>query len=393
MATAVSLPVPLPAAAAPGLYMHIPFCRYVCPYCDFNVYAGQGELIPAYVDALAAELALYADAYPNTRDAATIFIGGGTPSLLSPGQIERLIDAAASTVGVDGDAEVTMESNPDNLTVDYCRELLAAGVNRLSIGVQSLQSPGLKVLGRLHGAAGAAAAYHAARDAGFTNISLDFIYGWPDQTRAELDADVDTILEWDAEHVSLYALIVEQGTPLSTAVRRGQLLPVDDDTVASYYDHIVERLGGRYEHYEISNWARDANARSIHNQIYWQNGRYYGAGAGAHGFLGDTRMSNLRLPASYIESVHSGELPIAMTEEIDPELSASETLMLGLRLLRDGVSAVDFETRHGTSLQTRFGTLIDRFLALELLEFRAGRLRLTERGALVSNSILAEFLP
>ena len=394
MSAASTLPVPLPDDAAPGLYIHIPFCRYVCPYCDFNVYAGQSDLIPDYVDALAGELELLANRHRPSGGVATVFIGGGTPSLLTPGQISAILAAVDDTLGIAAGAEITSESNPDNLDTSYCRGLIAAGVNRLSIGVQSMQQPGLKVLGRLHGASGAEDAYLAARSAGFDNLSVDFIYGWPGQTLEQLESDVATLIEWEVDHVSLYALIVEQGTPLATAVRRGQLRPVDDDTVASYYDRAEELLGAAgWEHYEISNWAREPGFRSVHNQIYWQNGRYFGIGAGAHHYLGDTRASNIRLPARYIESVKAGKLPVASEESIDPHLAMGETMMLGLRLLRDGVSAGDFERRHGVSLDERYGELIERFTGMGLLEREGCRVRLSPGGAMVSNSVLAEFLP
>ena len=394
MPTTSGLAVPLPADAAPGLYIHIPFCRYICPYCDFNVYAGQSDLIPDYLAALAGELALHAREQRLGNGVATVCIGGGTPSLLAPEQVGRILASIDDTLGIAPGAEITMESNPDNLDVDYCRGLVGAGIKRLSIGVQSLQQPGLKVLGRLHGAEGARDAYEAARTAGFNNISLDFIYGWPGQTRAQLHADLDELIAWEVDHVSLYALIVEQGTPLSTAVRRGQLLPIDDDTVASYYDESVERLAGAgFEHYEISNWARTTSRRSLHNQIYWQNGHYFGLGAGAHSYLGDVRASNAKLPRRYIEMVQSGALPVATSEPIDAELAMGETMMLGLRLLQDGVSAHDFELRHGVALTERYGALIERFAGIGLLRFDGERLRLTASGAMVSNSVLAEFLP
>ncbi|MEZ4521232.1 MAG: radical SAM family heme chaperone HemW [Thermomicrobiales bacterium] len=389
-----SLPVPLPADAAPGCYVHIPFCRYICPYCDFNVYAGQSDLIPAYVEGLERELALLAAADRYAGEVATVFIGGGTPSLLDPSQIGRIVETIHRTLGIASGAEITMESNPDNLDENYCRGLIGAGINRLSIGVQSMQQPGLKVLGRLHGAEGAERAFRAARSAGFNNISLDFIYGWPGQTREQLTSDIDTLLEWEIEHVSLYALIVEQGTPMSTAVRRGQLHPVDDDTVAAYYDYAVERLANAgWEHYEISNWARTPEHRSIHNQIYWQNGHYYGVGAGAHSYLGDIRASNIRLPVRYVEAVSNGTIPIATSEMIGSALEMGETMMLGLRLLQDGVSASDFQRRHGIALSERYGALIDRFIEMGLLVAEGGRIRLSPSGAMVSNSVLAEFLP
>ena len=387
-------PVPLPDDAPPGVYVHIPFCRYVCPYCDFNVYAGQQDIVAPYIDAVERELELIASQVNPPTGVATVFIGGGTPSLLTPTQIARIVEAIDSTVGISAGAEVSMESNPDNLTAGYCQDLLAAGINRLSIGVQSLQQPGLKVLGRLHGAAGARAAYDAARTAGCGNISLDFIYGWPGQSRSAWAADLDEVVGWEPDHLSLYALIVEAGTPMDTAVRRGQLVPVDDDETAAFYDlasDTLDRAG--WEHYEISNWTAQSAQRSVHNQIYWQNGRYVGVGAGAHGYLGDQRYSNHRLPGSYVRAVESGQRPVAMSETISPELAAGETMMLGLRLLLDGVSESDFQLRHGTDIDERFGPTIDRFVEMKLMVRENGRVRLSETGALVSNSILAEFLP
>jgi len=389
-----TLAVPLPDSAPAGIYVHIPFCRYICPYCDFNVYARQDELIPAYVAALEREMATAAEVYPPAGPSPTLFIGGGTPSLLRPEQIAAIIDAAARHVGLAPDAEITMESNPDNLSAEYCRDLLAAGVNRLSIGVQSLQAPGLKVLGRLHGPAGAERAFEAARKAGIDNLSLDFIYGWPGQTPEQWVADLERILAWEPEHVSLYALIIEEGTPYQRAVRRGSLRPVEDDDVAAYYDRAVERLAAAgWEHYEISNWARQPERRSIHNTIYWQNGRYYGIGAGAHSYLGTTRASNIRLPARYIEAAATGGLPRAESEEITPEIAMAETMMLGLRLLIDGVSARDFQARHGVDLEARYGEVIDRFAGMGLIERVNDCVRLTPQGAMVSNAVLAEFLP
>ncbi|MFW6075590.1 MAG: coproporphyrinogen-III oxidase family protein, partial [Chloroflexota bacterium] len=264
----------------------------------------------------------------------------------------------------------------------------------LSLGVQSLQAPGLKVLGRLHGARQADVAFDEARRAGMDNVSLDFIFGWPGQTLDDWDRDLETVLSWEPDHLSLYSLIVEPGTPMATAVDRGQLQPMDDDAVADAHARAIEKLAiAGWEHYEISNWARTPAHRSIHNQIYWQNGRYFGLGAGAHGFLADTRMSNIRLPRAYIESVQHQCSPTASVEVIDSELSMAETMMLGLRLLVDGVSLADFTARHGERLDARYGAVIDRFLDLKLLEWYGDRLRLTPEGIMVSNGILAEFLP
>ena len=388
------LVAPLPNDAAPGLYLHIPFCRYVCPYCDFNVYARQNDLIPAYLRALSGELELLADAMGSASGVATVFIGGGTPSLLKAGQIEQILQAIEGSLGIAEGAEISVESNPDNLSAEYCADLHSIGIRRLSIGVQSLQQPGLKVLGRLHGADGARKAYEAARAAGFENISVDLIYGWPGQSFAQLIGDIDTVVAWDVDHISFYALIVEQGTPLSTAVHRGQLRPVGDDDTASYYDEIVRRLEtAGFEHYEISNWARDESFRSLHNQIYWQNGRYFGVGAGAHSYLGNVRASNIRLPRDYIEAVERGVLPIDQQETINPDLEMAETMILGLRLLVDGVSGTDFATRHGVEIDSRYKEVIERLVSMGLLLREGDRIRLSASGVMVSNSVLAEFLP
>lgn len=388
------LPVPLPEDATPGIYAHIPFCSHICPYCDFNTYSGQESLIPAYVDALIGEMRIAAEREPATSSAPTLFLGGGTPSLLEARQIAAIVDTAADLFGLAADAEITAEVNPESVDREYLSDLRSAGVNRLSIGVQSQQRAGLRVLGRGHRSSDAEGALRAAREAGFDNVSLDFIFGWPGQTLEGWDADLTMILDWCPEHVSLYSLIVESGTPMAAAVERGILTVVDDDTVADYYELAEERLtGAGWEHYEIANWARLPELRSRHNQLYWQNGQYHGFGAGAHGYSGRMRGSNLRLPSVYIEAVAAGRRPLAMVETIDDATSMGETMMLGLRLLVDGVDRHDFLARHGTTLEAAYANQIERFTAAGMLEWRGDRLVLTSRGALLANDICAEFLP
>ena len=388
-----TLPVPLPADAPPGIYIHVPFCRHICPYCDFNTYAGQEGVIPAYVEALLTELRLAGRLHP-THNAPTLFFGGGTPSLLPAEAVARIIEAARAELGLHGDAEVTLEANPETLTIHYLRELRAAGVNRLSLGIQSQQRAGLRVLGRGHKSLEAGQAFEAARAAGFDNISLDFIFGWPGQTLDMWVSDLRTLLEWAPEHVSLYSLIVEPGTPMHAAVRRGVLTVVDDDTVADFYELAVATLGAAgWEHYEIANWAREPRYRSRHNQLYWQNGAYHGLGAGAHGHLGTTRASNLLRPETYIAAVRAGTLPRALSEELAPETALGETMMLGLRLLRDGVSLRDVAARHGIDPRERYAPVIARFSDLGLLVLWDERLLLTARGALLANDVCAAFLP
>ncbi|MEX1159093.1 MAG: radical SAM family heme chaperone HemW, partial [Thermomicrobiales bacterium] len=285
--------VPLPADAPPGLYVHVPFCRHICPYCDFNTYAGQEPLIPAYVAAVIAEMRIAANEQPASG-APTLFFGGGTPSLLTAAQVGAIVEAARELFGLRDDAEVTLEANPESLDTVHLGGLRAAGVNRLSIGVQSQQRAGLRVLGRGHTAQRAESAINAAREAGFENVSLDFIFGWPGQTDADWQADLETVLRWQPEHVSLYSLIVEPGTPMHAAVDRGILRALDDDTAAGFYEQALAALAAAgWEHYEIANWAREPRYRSRHNQLYWQAGPYHGFGAGAHGTIGGVRSSNL----------------------------------------------------------------------------------------------------
>lgn len=388
------LPVPLPEDAPPGIYAHIPFCSHICPYCDFNTYAGQESLIPAYVDALISEMRIAAEREAAPAAAPTLFLGGGTPSLLEARQVAAIVDAAAELFSLAADAEVSAEVNPESIDREYLADIRSAGVNRLSIGVQSQQRAGLRVLGRGHRSADAEGALRAARQAGFDNVSLDFIFGWPGQTLEGWDADLSMILDWEPEHVSLYSLIVESGTPMAAAVERGILTVVDDDTVADYYELAEERLSGAgWEHYEIANWARQPGLRSRHNQLYWQNGQYHGFGAGAHGYRGRMRSSNLRLPSAYIEAVGAGRRPLAMAETIDDATSMGETMMLGLRLLVDGVDRHDFRARHGAALETVYADQIERFTAAGVIEWRGDRLALTPRGSLLANDICAEFLP
>jgi oxygen-independent coproporphyrinogen III oxidase len=388
------LQVPLPPGSPAGVYVHIPFCTHICPYCDFNTYSGQEALIPAYVAALLREMEITAERFDPPGSSPTLFLGGGTPSLLDPSHIESIIQASTDVYGLEDNAEVTCEVNPESVDAGYLAALRSAGVNRLSIGIQSQQRAGLRVLGRGHKAIEAGSAFRAARGAGFDNISLDFIFGWPGQTAEEWDADLSTILEWEPEHVSLYSLIVEPSTPMAAAVQRGILTVIDDDTVADFYDRATERLGGAgWEHYEIANWARTPAHRSRHNQLYWQNGHYFGFGAGAHSHLGNLRGSNLRLPGAYIDAVTAGRRPLAMAETIDSATEMGESMMLGLRLLVEGVSSADFAARHGEDMTAIYAHQIERFTSIGMLEWSGERLRLTASGMLLANDICAEFLP
>jgi oxygen-independent coproporphyrinogen-3 oxidase len=380
-----------------GVYIHVPFCSHICPYCDFNTHAGQSARIPAYVEAVRKEVALQGDHF-NGRSAATIFIGGGTPSLLEPIQIRDTLAACQSAFALAPGAEVTIEANPNNLDERYCSGLLDSGVNRLSIGAQTLDRRGLRVLGRMHEAHEVSESVAAARRAGFDNISLDFIFGWPGQTIDHWQSDLAQLLDGEVggrppDHLSLYGLIVEPGTPMADAVHRGILTPVSDDTAADFYELAASMLAeAGWIHYEIANWAASPPEVSRHNAVYWRNGDYAGIGAGAHGHLGNRRTMNQPSPARYIATLERNESVVTNIEEIDDRTAMGETMMLGLRLLQDGVSPPSFARRHGVSLFDQFGSQVARLTSIGLLEADDSRVRLTDRGTLLASSVCAEFL-
>lgn len=381
---------PLASATAPraGLYVHIPFCRTKCSYCDFNCYAGQNALIPEYVRALCRELELYALAGWRAR---TLYFGGGTPSLLAPPQVAAIVAAARDGLAL-ADAEVTLEANPGTVDERYFHEVLHAGINRVSIGIQSFQDFDLKRLARHHTAEDARAAFRAARRAGVANVTVDLIYGLPDQTLEAWERNVDEVLALRPEHVSLYGLTIEEGTPLARQVHRGRVRPVEDDRQAEMYERAHELMSaagmGRYE---ISNWARPG-FESRHNLVYWHNEPYVAAGAGAHGYLAGVRYSNELLPRQYIRRIDEGGASLIETEEIGPELERALTVILGLRL-REGVSAHRYRERFGEDMESRFGAVFEEMRRYGLLERRGEAVMLTDRGQLLSNEVFARLLP
>jgi oxygen-independent coproporphyrinogen III oxidase len=389
---------PLPIGAPLGLYIHIPFCSHICPYCDFNTYAGQDALIPRYVDALVSDIARQGRELDRRR-AATIFFGGGTPSLLSGSDIARLIQACREAFDLPPDAEVTLEANPNSVDAPYFASLRDAGVNRLSIGVQTLHRRGLRTLGRQHEAADAKVALDAARAAGFANLSLDLIFGWPGQTLDDWRRDLDTILSWDnaPEHLSLYSLIVEPGTPMADAVTRGILSVLDDDATADLYELAIARMAeAGWVHYEVANWARPSSngepLASQHNLIYWQNGEYAGFGAGAHARGGTQRTMNHLLPKTYIDAIESARPGWSNVESLAPTVQMGETMMLGLRLLQDGIDSAAFATRHQITLDEAYGETIAEMVSLGLMERTTHGVRLTSRGLMVANDVCVRFL-
>lgn len=378
-----------------GLYIHIPFCAHICPYCDFTTYAGKESLIPRYVEAVRREVSRVAGSHDG-RPVATIFIGGGTPSLLSIEQMTALLDACRAEFDVDSDAEISIEANPNGLTSDLLAGYRTAGVNRLSIGAQTFDRRGLRTLGRQHESDDVLTAMRLAREVGYENLSLDFIFGWPGQTLARWEDDLDRLIALGQEgldHLSLYSLIVEPGTPFADAAVRGILQMPDDDATADMYELAMAKLGDAgWSHYEVANWARTPDGPSRHNTLYWRYGDYYGIGAGAHGNMRGLRTMNHLLPETYCAALESGASGLSNVEEISPAIARAETMMVGLRLLQDGVNADAFGRRHGIGLVEVYGPVIDGLEMSGLLLHDVNGVRLTPRGLMLANDVAERFL-
>lgn len=409
----------LPAAdpASPlGLYIHVPFCERKCPYCDFNTYAGLQARFGQTVDALCQELAQWADPLAG-REITSIFIGGGTPTVLAAADLTRLMACVRRHYTLSRDCEITCEANPGTVDRPKFQLLRDLGVNRLSLGVQSFQPDELSFLGRIHGVEDVYQAFEAARASGFTNINLDFIFGLPHQPPAAWADTLAQALTLGPEHLSLYSLIVEPNTPLHHWVDMGRVDAPDDDEAAALYELAMNRLAAAgYVQYEISNWAR-ATARPEgtqaanavenpafacrHNLLYWRNQEYVGVGPGAHSHLrlvgadGNVvswRWSNRKPVPGYNRRVLQGEPVVDYSETLPPRVSMGETMMLGLRLIREGVPFDRFQAHHRADLRTIFAQELSRLAAWGLLEQDAERIRLSRRGVMVGNQVFAAFL-
>jgi oxygen-independent coproporphyrinogen-3 oxidase len=375
-------------ASAVGVYVHIPFCQVRCSYCDFNTYAGLGQMVDAYVAALCSEIG----GSKGRPPAVSIYFGGGTPSLLSSQHLAQILAACRAAFAIASDAEITIEANPGTVSEESLRAMRDLGINRLSLGVQSLDDAMLRVLDRLHNADQARDALVAARRAGFANISLDFMYALPGQSLEHWRATLQQAIALQPEHLSLYALTLEDNTPMAARVARRELILPDGDSAADMYELAETMLDAAgYVHYEISNWASANATRALHNSLYWQRVPYYGFGAGAHSFDGATRYSNVLHPRDYIARVQAGGSPRAGSETISPDMARAETMFLGLRLLQEGVSADEFAARHGRPLDV-FAPQIAELIGLGLLERVGRRVRLTPRGRLLSNQVFIRFV-
>jgi oxygen-independent coproporphyrinogen-3 oxidase len=374
-------PAPAPAETTAGLYIHVPFCARLCPYCDFDTQDRELHLIAPYARALASQAAQLPAAPLHS-----VFFGGGTPSVLRPEQVAAVLDAVRARCALVADAEITLECNPNNARVARLAGYRAAGVNRLSLGVQAMDDALLRLLGRQHSAERVVQAVAAARAAGFDDVSVDLMYGLPGQTLAQWAHTLEATLALEPTHVSAYLLTLEPWTPMGQAVARGELVLPDDDTIAAQYALLGERLAAAgFVQYEISNWARPGWA-SRHNLGYWRGEPYLGLGAGAVGRWGAERRKTTPLVAEYLRAVAAGEPPPTAVEPLAPDTWWRELLLLGLRL-RAGVDPAAFAARTGLALAEAVPAA-GELVAQGWLEWAHGRLRLTERALLVSNEVL-----
>ncbi len=434
-----------------AVYIHIPFCHHRCSYCDFNIYAGMRSAFEPYTNAIAQEIAATANRVGRVA-VPTIYFGGGTPSLLPVELIGGMLMAVRTFFDVDDSMEITVEANPNEgrpssaplrgrfagaAGEEYFAQLRSLGVNRVSLGIQSSHAHELHLLRRGHTFDDAVATYHAARRAGFDNVNVDLIYGLPNQSLAEWRVTLQRIIDLQPDHISAYSLQVEEHTAMFNWVRDGRAPAPDEDVVAEMYELTEEMLGeAGFVHYEISNWASKGrpasaplrgrfaeaggeeceaeralarlddqasnsrrtalhvfDARSRHNLVYWKNEPYFGFGCGAHSFYAGQRYSNVRHPREYIRRINADGSAVADAERIDRALEMGETMMLGLRLIGDGVDRQRFADRFGTELDEVYGSIVVRLIEQGLLESSPDRVRLTRRGRLLGNRVFREFLP
>ena len=395
-------------AAGMGLYVHVPFCKTKCPYCDFNTYQGIEDLMDPFLPALKAEIECWGEtlAHPAVK---SVFFGGGTPSYLPAGYIEQFLASIQTSFQVDPGAEITIEANPGDLDAAACASILGQGVNRLSIGVQSLDNSLLHLLGRRHQASEAVQAFQTARQAGFDNVNLDLMYGLPNQSMDQWRQTLDSLIGLTPEHISLYALTLEEGTPMHRWAAEGKIPEPDPDLAADMYEYAGESLAAAgYHHYEISNWSLPGRACD-HNLVYWRNGPYLGVGPGAHSRLGNYRFWTVLSPRDYlskttawadagaqpvfelIEPVLQGIPTLGGWEHIGLETACSETMFLGLRLL-DGLDLSTASGQTGVDLAKKFQAPIQECIQLGLLEQDGDCLRLTESAYLIANQAFTRFL-
>ena len=374
--------------SASSVYIHIPFCATKCYYCAFNTYTFHKEEAKAYLTALRTEMELYTSEIDPLQ---TIFIGGGTPSILSADALKQLFSDIHRHFQVTSDAEITVECNPGTVDSEKLNVMRGNGVNRLSFGLQAMQDETLKQLGRIHSVDEFLQSYQLARENGFDNINIDLIFALPDQTMTAWQHTLNQVISLEPNHISAYNLVMEEETPFYEWWQAGDLPLPTEDTEADMFQYTIDTLTAHgYAHYEICNFAKP-NHFAKHNLVYWNNQPCIGLGAGACGYVNGVRYTNIRGIAPYINKLSQHQKPIADTERMTGHAEKAETLMLALRK-SEGISLEAYQNRFGEDIEIAFGDILKKWMDLRLMERTDTHLRFSSRGLLLANEVFVELM-
>ncbi|MGD9898087.1 MAG: radical SAM family heme chaperone HemW [Calditrichaceae bacterium] len=376
----------------PGIYIHIPYCDTKCGYCDFysvTNHSGRKLFIPSLIK----EIESKAGEIPEDTVFDTLYLGGGTPSLLRQDELEPLFESLHKNLHFAENTEITIEANPGTISKESFRLYGALGINRLSIGIQSFSDAELKFLGRIHTAGQAINTVNLAREEDIRNISIDLIFALPGQTLKQWRQNLKTAMSLNPEHISAYNLIFEEGTPFYTSMLNGNIVPKQDGEESRFFSETIQFLAEKkYVHYEISNFARDESLFSRHNYKYWNHTNYLGFGPSAHSFWGQKRWSNIRSVAQYVDGIQKGESPEVFSETLNTETRIFESIFLGLRTL-SGVDLNRFESLYKTSFLDLYNKIVQDLIADGFAEISGSHFRLTRKGLFICDEILPAFAP
>ena len=390
-----------------GVYIHIPFCRNRCGYCDFNTFVGLDHLLEEYVDCVLEEIAIFSTLYNSDHFVQTIYFGGGTPTIMPVSLYTKMINTISNHFSMAEILEISSEANPIELDLDYLSGLHDAGINRLSIGMQSAVKKELEILGRLQHLEDVSQAVLNSKNAQINNINIDLIYGIPTQTLRSFELSIESAVSLKPQHLSIYGLSLEQSTPLARKIQKSQIPEIDEDIAGDMYAWVTEIMHAMgFKQYEISNWVLedgDIDFRCFHNLQYWKNRDYLGIGASAHSFIESRRWSNTNSIQNYIGSFSKdkpssefGHAAIAENKQLSKMDIIKETLMMGLRLTEEGINTEQFTNRFSLKIEDIYFDQIEKLLASGLIEYKTLNksriLRLTKKGRMLGNQVFLEFI-
>ena len=390
-----------------SVYIHIPFCKKRCGYCDFNTFVGLDHLLAKYVDCVLQEIAIFSTMFNCDHFVQTIYFGGGTPTIMPVSLYAKIINTISNHFSMAEILEISSEANPIELDLEYISGLHDAGINRLSLGMQSAVEEELEILGRLQHLEDVSQTVLNSKNAQINNLNIDLIYGIPTQTLRSFELSVESAVSLQPQHLSIYGLSLEQSTPLAQKIQKGQIPEINEDTAGDMYAWLMERMNGMgFRQYEISNWVlknNDIDFRCFHNLQYWKNRDYLGIGTGAHSFIENRRWSNTNLIQNYIGSISKnkpssefGHAAIAENKQLSKIDIIKETLMMGLRLTEEGINTEQFKNRFSLKIEDIYFDQIEKLIVLGLIEYiifnKSRILRLTKKGRMLGNQVFLEFI-